>query len=404
MVFAIAVIAMVFVGVRPFGVREWIWALAGAAIAMLIGAEPFEAAVRAVASQWNVALFILGLMGLSAAAECSGLFTWIANVMLERARGSRRRLFVWIFFVGALATAVLSNDATAIVFTPIVFRAVSRRGVDALPYLFACAFVADTASFGLPFANPANVLVLPRPHLGSYVVHLLPPELAAIAINLLLFLWLFRRHLRGRYEYEPAGRLEPRALRASIAMLCVSLAYLAALLLRWPLGPISAVGALVTLAVAAVPAREAAARIGWSTFVFLAALFALLDAVARAGFVELALHALDAAARAGQLAVILASSVGAALLSNLLNNLPIAVASSFVVAHAPVPDIAYPLIAGVDLGPNLTTAGSLATILWLGVLHQRGVRVSALEYVRLGIVVVPPMLAVTALWLWIVGR
>src|SRR5579872_153017 len=122
MVFAIAVIAMVFVGVRPFGVREWIWALAGAAIAMLIGAEPFEAAVRAVASQWNVALFILGLMGLSAAAECSGLFTWIANVMLERARGSRRRLFVWIFFVGALATAVLSNDATAIVFTPIVFR------------------------------------------------------------------------------------------------------------------------------------------------------------------------------------------------------------------------------------------------------------------------------------------
>ncbi|HVA36143.1 MAG TPA: SLC13 family permease [Candidatus Dormibacteraeota bacterium] len=402
MALAIAAIAMLFVGIRPFRVREWIWAVGGAAIAVLVGVEPVADAARAVLDQWNVLLFILGLMGLSTAAESSGLFAWLADVLVERARGSRRRLFVAIYLAGAAVTALLSNDATALVFTPMVFRAVARREGDPLPYLFACTFVADTASFGLPFANPANVLVLPRPHLGAYLLHLGPPQIAALAINLLLFLWLFAPRLRGTYEFTPAGPIPRRAVRALTAVVCVGAAYVAALLAGWPLGPVAAVGALAALAVAAVPAREAVRHVGWSTFALLAALFALLDGVARGGFVQVALAALDTVARAGALAAILAASAGAALLANVLNNLPVAVASSYVVAHAPTPAIAYPLIAGVDIGPNLTTAGSLATILWLSVLRQRGVRVSTREYLRLGAVVVPPMILVTALWLWVV--
>jgi arsenical pump membrane protein len=400
--YLIAFAAMILVGLRPKAIPEWVWPLAGAAGLLVLGLEPAAAALRAVAGQWNVLLFILGLMGISAAAECSGLFEWVASVVLARSGGSRRRLFVSIFLTGGALTALLSNDATAIVFTPVVYRAVSKRGIDALPYLFACTFVADTASFGLPFSNPANLLVVPRPQLGAYALHLGPPMLVALALNLGIFLWLFRKEVRGRYRVEPAAALEPRAKRTLVAALAVALAYAGALLAGWPLGPVALGGALVALAAGGVGPRQASARIGWTTFVLLAGLFVLLDAVARAGLVGLALGGLHDAAHDGPLATILAAAFGSALASNLLNNLPIAVISGAISAHAASHWLTYALIAGVDLGPNLTTTGSLATILWLSILRERGLQVSPLEYLRLGLSVVPAMLLATSLWLWLV--
>lgn len=399
----IAVVAMVLVGLRPKGIPEWVWAIAGAILLLVLGFEPVASALRAIGDQWNVLLFILGLMGISAAAECSGLFEWIADVVLERAGGSRRRLFVAIFLAGGLLTVLLSNDATAIVFTPVVFRAVAKRGIDALPYLYACTFVADTASFGLPFSNPANLLVVRQPQLLPYALHLGPPMLAALAINLAIFLWLFRKQVRGRYRVEPSPDLPPRGKRALIAMFAVAVAYVGALLAGWPLGPVALAGAVVVLAAAAVGPRQAFERIGWSTFVLLAGLFMLLDAVARTGLVDLALGALHDAARDGPLATILAAAFGSALASNVLNNLPIAIISGAIATQAGSGALSYALIAGVDLGPNLTTMGSLATILWLAVVRERGLEVSPLEYLRLGLSVVPAMLIVTSLWLWL-GR
>jgi arsenical pump membrane protein len=397
--FLIVTAAMALVGMRPRGVPEWSWAIGGAAIVVILGYEPLRSALHAIAEQWNVLLFILGLMGLSAAAEESGAFAWVAEAMLERGRGSRRRLFVLLFLCGALLTFLLSNDATAIAFTPIVYRAVARRGGDALPYLFACSFVADTASFGLPFANPANILVLPRPHVLSYLIHLGPPELAAIAINLGLFLLLFREQLRGTYDYVEAGTPHPAAQRTLAAMCVVAATYLAALAFDVPLGPVSLAGAVMTLIVARTSIRDAARHVAWTTFVLLGGLFAMLDAVSRVGLVAAALRALDAASQHGVLAMLAAASAGAALLSNLFNNLPIAVASSYVVAHAPSEHFAYPLIVGIDLGPNLTTIGSLATILWVTTLRRHGVEISPLQYLKLGVVTVPPMIAAAVLWL-----
>ena len=397
--FLIVAIAMALVGIRPRGIREWVWAVGGALLVIAFQYEPIGGALQAIARQWNVLLFILGLMGLSAAAEESGAFAWVAELMLERARGSRRRLFILLFLSGAVLTFLLSNDATAIAFTPIVYRAVAKRGGDAMPFLFGCTFVADTASFGLPFANPANILVLPAPHPVAYLLHLGPPQLAAIAINLGLFLAIFRPQLRGRYEFKEAGSPHPAAARTLIAMCVVVAGYLVALSFEIPIGPIACAGAILTMLVARLGLRDAVRHVGWSTFALLGGLFAMLDAVARAGFIDWALHILEGAGRYGALAATASATFGAAVLSNLLNNLPVAVASSYVVAQAPSEHLAYPLIAGVDLGPNLTTAGSLATILWIAALRKRGIEVSPLEYLRLGLIVVPPMLLATVLWL-----
>jgi arsenical pump membrane protein len=134
----------------------------------------------------------------------------------------------------------------------------------------------------------------------------------------------------------------------------------------------------------------------------LGGLFTIFDAIARGGFVAWASAELADAAHHGVLSALAGAAVGATILSNMLNNLPVAVAASYVVAHAGTQTPAYPLIVGIDLGPNLTLIGSLSTILWAGVLRERGIRFSALEYLRLGALVVPPMILVNVLWLWLV--
>ena len=355
-----------------------------------------------IAVQWNVLLFILGLMGLCAAASESGTLQWITNTLLARAGGSRRALFVWLFLVCALTTLLLSNDATAIVLTPIVYAAVTRRGGDPMPYLFACAFVANTASFGLPFSNPANVLILSHPGLTDYLLHLGPPEAVAVGLNLVAFLAIFRHSLRGRYDVVVAPPASPVVRRTLGALAGVGVLYVAALTFAWPLGPVAIAGALATLAAARVPAVVAVRTVSWTTFALLGGLFVVLDAVARAGFVSWASAQLHDAERFGSLAVVSLTSGGAAVFSNLFNNLPIAIAASYVAANDPTAHLAYAAIVGIDLGPNLTITGSLATLLWLAALAERDVRIDPLQYLLLGLVVVPPAIAVASLWLWIV--
>ena len=404
MVVAIAVVAMVLLAVRPWRIPQWVWPVSGAVLVVLLGYEPIHAAAGAVARQWNVLLFILGLMGISAAAEESGAFAWIADLVLHHARGSRNRLFVLLFLACALVTVLLSNDATAIALTPIVYRAVSQRAAgDVKPFLFGCVFAANTASFGLPFSNPTNVLILPHARLLPYVWHLGVPQVAAVAINLAIFLFFFRRELRGRFPLVDSTAPVRRTMLTLYAFAGVGAAYVMALLLRWPLGPVAFLGALITLPLAGCAPLAAARRISWKTLVLLAGLFVLLDALTRAGLVQWTLTELDRALRYGTLAATGIAALGAVVLSNAFNNLPVAVAASNIVAHASSEQIAYPLIVGVDVGPNLTITGSLAGILWLTIVRSYGVRVSALEYMRLGAFVVPATVAVGVLWFWLLG-
>jgi arsenical pump membrane protein len=399
---AVAAIAVVLLALRPPRVAGWVWPTAGAALVIATGNEPLWAAVRAVAGQWNVLLFILGLMGISVAADESGAFQSIADFVLQIARGSRRRLFVLLFVACALVTLLLSNDATAIALTPIVYRAVSRRaGGDVKPYLFACVFTANAASFGLPFSNPANVLILPHPRLGAYLWHMVPAQLAVIAVTLTVFLFFFSRRLAGRFEIRDSDRVSPRAIRTLYALGAIIAAYVVALLVHSPLGPVALAGAVLTSLIAGAAPLHVVRRISWKTLVILGGLFVLLDAVARGGFLGWTLVEVDRALRYGTLATTAITVAGAGLFSNLFNNLPVAVAASYVVSHISVERIAYPFIVGVDVGPNLITTGSLATILWLSAVRSYGVRVTLGEYFGLGALVVPPAIAVSVLWLWI---
>ena len=161
---ALSIALMLF---RPFGVPEFVWTAAGALFLCVLGLIPMKLAAHAVAEGMDVYLFLAGMMLLSELARRNGVFDWLANLAVKRAGGSSARLFTLIYGVGTVVTIFMSNDATAVVLTPAVLSAVKHARAKPMPYLLACALIANAASFVLPISNPANLVVFHGSHAAA---------------------------------------------------------------------------------------------------------------------------------------------------------------------------------------------------------------------------------------------
>lgn len=378
------------------------WALAGAAALVCFGLLPAGAALRGVAKGTNVYLFLTGMMLLAELARQQGLFDWLAARAARRAKGSATRLFTLIYVVGIIVTVFLSNDATAVVLTPAV-AAVARaaRAKQPLPYLLVCAFIANAASFVLPISNPAN-LVIYGSHMPALMVWLpryaLPSVLSIGATYIVL-----RLTQRRPLGQEIASEVDVPALSAGGKTAAGGIAATAILLmgasaLDFQLGPPTcaagvATAALVLLRTRATPWAVLRA-ISRGVLGLVAGLFVLVGALAATGVLAALAHALHDLAQQSAAAAAWGAGVVVALASNLMNNLPAGLIAGRAVQEAGVPEsVSGAALIAVDVGPNLSVTGSLATILWLTALRREGYEVSAWQFLKLGILVMPPALA-----------
>ena len=415
----VGVLTLVGIMTRPFRWTEAHIAMGGAGVLLLLGLiRPADAAMTLV-RDWNTFLFFLGMMGLSAMAESAGLFDWLAVQAARLAGHSAKRLFLNVFLLGTAITMIFSNDATALILTPVVYVLVTKLRLPVLPYLFACTFIADTASFLLPISNPINIIVMSHYPLTlpAFLRLLFLPCVVVIAINFAVFYLLYRRELQGTFDL---GRLpsaaqavqHPAYFRYTLAVLAlVAPSYVIAAAFQWPLSLVAVAGALLLLVGALFWKRKtlmkAGKAISWPIFGFIAGMFIVVRAIEDTGltvkFGRLLLH-LSGGTSFG---AVMVGTFGSALGTNLINNVPMAVvmnSSLGSVQHA-APAIRNGFVAatmfGCDLGPNLTTVGSLATILWLLILRERDVEVSGLDYFKVGMVVTPVMLFAGALTIWL---
>jgi arsenical pump membrane protein len=409
-------LTLLLVMTRPRGLSEAATALLGAAAMVALGLVSPAEVTLLWRDNWNVFLFFLGLMLIAVQAEAAGFFDWLAAGAGRAAGGSQRRLLVNVFAIGVLITAFLSNDATALILTPVIHALVTRLGLRPLPYLYACTFIADTASFLLPVSNPINIILLTvyPAGLDAFLWHLLPASLAAIGLNVLLFVWLFRREVRGGFDTTKlaAPALADRGLfRYTVAVLgLTALAYVVAAWTHVPLSLVALGGAAALLlgeaARGRVPARRLAREISWPIFGFIGGMLVVVRGVEATGLTALVGAAIPAVAGNSLLGALALTAGGTAIGANLINNVPFTLVMAAALGAPAVPaadrqPLVYAVMLGADLGPNLTTVGSLATMLWLLLLRRRGLSVSPVAYFRLGLVVTPPMLLAGVLMLWV---
>jgi arsenical pump membrane protein len=390
---------------RPWNLPEFIWAVVGAALLVLLDLLPWPDALAAAAKGTDVYFFLIGMMLLAELARKEGLFDWLAAQAVRWSKGSAKRLFVIVYVVGTIVTVFLSNDATAVVLTPAVYAATRAAKVESLPYLFICAFIANAASFVLPISNPANLVLFgaQMPPLSEWLRYFALPSAAAIGATYIALRLTQRRGLGAAVatvDDMPPFPLGAKLAAAGIATTAVVL--LVASALGRDLGfPTFVAGTAVTITVLLI-GRHSPMRIlkdvSWSVLPLVAGLFILVEGLNRTGVLPSLAGTLRAAVTASPQITSWIAGVAVAVASNLVNNLPMGLiaATTSQAAHVPA-HVTGAILIGVDLGPNLSVTGSLATILWLIALRREGQHVAARQFLKLGLVVMPPALLLALL-------
>lgn len=382
---------------RPWRVNEAVWALAGAALLVVAGLLPWADAVQAVGRGTDVYLFLAGMMLLAELARREGLFDYLAVHAVQHARGSATRLYALVYAIGTLVTVFMSNDATAVVLTPAVCAVTRKAGAKPLPYLLVCAFIANAASFVLPISNPANLVVFGAhlPALPQWFERFAWPSLGAIGGTWLVLRFYHRHELAApihsdidALELSASGRLTAWGIAGVAAALLLASA------LGVPLGLPTLLATAVVAALVWLKKREAPwsalGGISWSVLGLVAGLFVLVEGLVRTGVVQALGEALRAAAAASPGATAWGAGAVVAVACNLLNNLPAGLIAGSVVQLADVPVAVQSAIAiGIDLGPNLSVTGSLATLLWLIAIQREGQSVTAWQFLRVGAIAMP---------------
>jgi len=392
--------------VRPRGLSEAIGAGSGAVACILLRLVSFSD-IRDIAQQTaNVLLFLLGMMIITGIAEHAGVFEALAERAARAARGSGHLLLLSVFGLGAAITALLSLDVTIIVLTPIVYSVVTRIGINPLPYLVACAFVANTASLFLPISNLTNILVYDLLHLSfvHFAAVMFLPNIAALLVNIAVFFVLFRRRIPRSFVVPDFGdEARPPGFRAAAVGLSATLVALFVFgLLSWPLAIPAIVGALalgaLELARRNVSVRRMNEAVAWPLFPFVFSMFIVIRAVEHAWLGHIG--RLPANAHFGTLALV---AFGTGLGANIVNNIPMAVAMISLLRSTVGPisePLAFATLIGTNIGPSIITVGSLATMLWLAIVRQRGVQMNALTYTKIGAITTPLMVAAATAVLW----
>ena len=394
---AIVAASILLMLVRPRGIAEVYWIGAGALLLVLLRLIPLGLAGRAIAAGSDVYLFLTGMMLLSELARFYGVFDWLATVAVEHARGSRTRLFALIYAVGTVVTIFMSNDATAVVLTPAVLTAVRKSKAEPLPYLFACAMIANAASFVLPISNPANLVVFRTriPALHHWLAAFTLPSMLSIAATYFVLRWHFRNELAGTVDRgDGIGHLDSTGKLVFIGIWVVSVVLLAASALHRDLGLPTCLSALVVSFVVLIKARTNPMRIvrdiSWSVLPLVAGLFVLMEAMVWIGAMQYTTAALAWVEK-------LPAAVGALLTgmvvgfgNNIVNNLPLGLIAGSTLNSAHVQGvIENAVLVGIDLGPNLSVTGSLATILWLIAMRREGLHVDFITFLKVGAIAMP---------------
>ncbi len=397
----IAGVATAGVIARPFSWPEFVWAAGGAGLLVLLGLLSPGKAWSGIARGADVYLFLTGMMLLSELARQEGLFDWLAAHAAAQAQGSAVRLFTQVFTVGTVVTVFLSNDATAVVLTPAV-AAVARTAKveEPLPFLFICAFTANAASFVLPISNPAN-LVIYGSHMPS-LLHWLPqyalPSLLSILATYAVLRWTQGARLRQPVSADidkPAlsggARMAAFGIVATALVLLASSGFDIQLGLPTFLAGIATAVLVLTRSTGGVGAIVR--NISWSVLPLVAGLFVLVEALEKTGVTRALANAVQGVVQHSETLAAWSVAVVLAIGCNLVNNLPAGLVAGRIVALAHPPEhVRSAVLIGIDLGPNLSTTGSLATILWLTALRREGQSVSAWAFLKLGVLVMPPSL------------
>ncbi|MDE8347746.1 MAG: arsenic transporter [Acidocella sp.] len=432
--FVIFLVTLILVIWQPRGLGIGWSALAGAALALLTGVISWHDIPVVWHIVWDATFTFVALIIISLLLDEAGFFQWTALYVARWGGGKGRRLFPFIILLGALIAAVFANDGAALLLTPIVIAILLRLDFTApqtLAFVIATGFVADTTSLPLIISNLVNIVSANYFHItfNRYASVMLPVDACAFAATLICLSLYFAGSIPGHYRLEnlatPSSAIRDRLVfTAAFPLLgLLLLAYFIAAPRGVPVSAITIAGAVLLLALAgrwASGGRGVVFNTGhilrgapWQIVIFSLGMYLVVYGLSRAGLTTYLAAALQWLAGYGLWPATIGTGLAAAILSSVMNNMPgvlvgtLSIAATHTIPPTTRAAMVYANVIGCDLGPKFTPIGSLATLLWLHVLAKKDIVIGWGQYMRVGLVITPPVLLATlialALWLPVIS-
>ncbi|KMS58889.1 arylsulfatase [Novosphingobium barchaimii LL02] len=400
---------------QPRGLGIGWSALGGAAIALLAGVVSLHDIPVVWHIVWNATATFVAVIIISLLLDAAGFFEWAALHVARWGRGRGRKLFTLIVLLGAAVSSLFANDGAALILTPIVIamlRALGYGDRATLAFVMAAGFIADTASLPLIVSNLVNIVSADFFDIGfgRYALVMVPVDLASIAATLAMLMFYFRRDIPAAYDVSQLSRpdaaiKDTATFRAGWVVLAM---LLAGFFLLEPLGvPVSAVAAVGAVLLLVIAARGHVISTGkvlkdapWQVVIFSLGMYLVVYGLRNAGLTGQISILLDHFAQGGIWGAAIGTGLLTAVLSSIMNNMPTVLVGALSIDGSHATGVVkeamiYANVIGCDLGPKITPIGSLATLLWLHVLGQKGIKIRWGYYCKVGAVMTFPVLLVT---------